>query len=152
MIFDDNKLESLKKINFDFIIGNPPWGSVSDGLHLDYCNKNGYNDMQQNKEISRSFIFRAKDFSSRNTVCSFVVHSKILYTQKAIKNSVNFCLKSQIFSVVEMSSVRKLVFKNADAPAAVISFKYNESEENLNNRIIYTSLKPNVFLNYLTLL
>ncbi|MFN1877588.1 hypothetical protein ACK2FP_17725 [Clostridioides difficile] len=44
-----------------------------------------------------------------------------------------------------MSSVRKLVFKNADAPAAVISFKYNESEENLNNRIIYTSLKPNVF-------
>ncbi|AQU11100.1 N-6 DNA methylase [Clostridioides difficile] len=145
--FDDNKLESLKKINFDFIIGNPPWGSVSDGLHLDYCNKNGYNDMQQNKEISRSFIFRAKDFSSRNTVCSFVVHSKILYTQKKpSKKFREFLLKkSQIFSVVEMSSVRKLVFKNADAPAAVISFKYNESEENLNNRIIYTSLKPNVF-------
>ena len=145
--FDDTKLENLKKINYDYIIGNPPWGSVSEGLHLDYCKNNGYDYMQQNKEISRSFIFRVKDFSSENTICSFILHSKLLYTQKKpSKEFRKFLLnKTKIINVTEMSSVRKLIFKNADAPAAVISFKYNEHNNNLNNKIVYTSLKPNIF-------
>lgn len=145
--FDDNKLEPLKEIKFDFIIGNPPWGSVTDGKHLSYCDSNGYSNMQQNKEISRSFVFRAKDFSSVNTVCCFVLHSKLLYTQKnPSKEFRKFLLsKTKILNITEMSSVRKLVFKNADAPATVIAFQYNNSGENLNHKIEYTSLKPNVF-------
>lgn len=145
--FSDKKLEKLKKINFDFIIGNPPWGSTTDGLHLEYCKNYDYMKFQQNKEISRSFIFRSKDFSSKHTVCTFVLHSKLLYTQKnPSKKFREFLLKNtQILNIVEMSSVRKLVFKNADAPAAIISFRYNENEDNLNNRILYTSLKPNIF-------
>ncbi len=145
--FDENKLEVLKEVKFDFIIGNPPWGSVSDGLHFEYCKKYGYDKMQQNKEISRSFVFRAKDFCTENTVCSFVLHSKLLYTQKnPSKEFRKFLLsKSKILNITEMSSVRKLVFKNADAPAVIISFNYNESDKNLNNKILYTSLKPNIF-------
>lgn len=145
--FDDSKLQELKKIEYDYIIGNPPWGSVSEGLHLAYCKDNGYDQMQQNKEISRSFVFRAKDFSSENTVCCFVLHSKLLYTQKKPSREFRRFLlsKTQILSITEMSSVRKLVFKNADAPAAIIAFRYNNSDENLSNKIIYTSLKPNVF-------
>lgn len=32
--FDDAKLQNLKNqnINFDFILGNPPWGNVKNGL------------------------------------------------------------------------------------------------------------------------
>jgi len=145
--FDDSKLQDLKKIKFDYIIGNPPWGSVSEGMHLDYCKNNGYSHMQQNKEISRSFVFRSKDFSSENTVCCFVLHSKLLYTQKNPSREFRKFLlsKSKVLDITEMSSVRKLVFKNADAPATVIAFQYNDSIENLNNKIIYTSLKPNMF-------
>lgn len=145
--FDDEKLQNLKKIKFDYIIGNPPWGSVTDGMHLDYCEKNGYNYMQQNKEISRSFVFRAKDFSSENTVCCFVLHSKLLYTKKnPSKEFRRFLLsKTQILNLTEMSSVRKLVFKNADAPATIIAFQYNDYDSNLDNKMTYTSLKPNVF-------
>ncbi len=145
--FDDRKLESFKNIEFDFIIGNPPWGSVSDGMHLQYCKEHGHDKRQQNKEICRSFVFRARDFSSKNTVCSFILHSKILYTQKEpSKRFRQYLLKETcILDIVEMSSVRKLVFKNANAPAAVITFNYNSEENNLENRIIYTSLKPNMF-------
>lgn len=144
--FDDEKLNKLKNIQFDFIIGNPPWGSVRKGLHVKYYQEKGHKDKQQNNEISRSFILRSKDFSSSNTICCFILPSKLLYTQKnPSKNFRRFLLeKTKIYNIVEMSSVRKLVFENADAPAAIISFRYCE-EENLNNRITYISIKPNIF-------
>ena len=144
--FDEEKLRRLSHINFDFVIGNPPWGNVKTGLHLEYCKKNGYFDKQQNNEICRSFVFRAKDFCNENTVCCFILHSKILYNQKEpSKRFRNFLLnKTKIHSIIEMSSVRKLVFENADAPAAIISFSYSE-ENNLDNIINYTSIKPNIF-------
>lgn len=145
--FDDSKLDSFKNIEFDFIIGNPPWGSVSDGMHLQYCKEQGFANRQQNKEICRSFVFRAKDFSSKNTVCSFILHSKILYTQKEPSRKFRQYLlrETKILDIVEMSSVRKLVFKNANAPATIITFNYNENNDNLKNSITYTSMKPNMF-------
>lgn len=144
--FDDKKLKGLSHIPFDFIIGNPPWGNVKAGLHLEYCKKNGYLDKQQNNEICRSFVFRAKDFCQSHTTCCFILHSKLLYNQKQpSKKFRHFLLqKTKIHSIIEMSSVRKLVFENADAPAAIISFSYSE-ENNLDNTINYTSIKPNIF-------
>ena len=144
--FDEEKLRWLSHINFDFVIGNPPWGNVKTGLHLEYCKKNGYFDKQQNNEICRSFVFRAKDFCKEHTVCCFILHSKLLYNQKEpSKRFRNFLLnKTKIHSIIEMSSVRKLVFENADAPAVIISFSYSE-ENNLDNIINYTSIKPNIF-------
>ncbi|MBR8822434.1 hypothetical protein IX293_000690 [Fusobacterium necrophorum] len=144
--FDEEKLRRLSHINFDFIIGNPPWGNVKTGLHLEYCKKNGYFDKQQNNEICRSFVFRAKDFCKEHTVCCFILHSKLLYNQKKpSKRFRSFLLnKTKIHSIIEMSSVRKLVFENADAPAAIISFSYSE-ENNLDNIINYISIKPNIF-------
>lgn len=144
--FDDKKLKGLSHIPFDFIIGNPPWGNVKAGLHLEYCKKNGYLDKQQNNEICRSFVFRAKDFCQNHTTCCFILHSKLLYNQKQpSKRFRDFLLqKTKIHSIIEMSSVRKLVFENADAPAAIISFSYSE-ENNLDNTINYTSIKPNIF-------
>ena len=110
--FDEKKLRRLSHINFDFVIGNPPWGNVKTGLHLEYCKKNGYFDKQQNNEICRSFVFRAKDFCKEHTVCCFILHSKLLYNQKKpSKRFRNFLLnKTKIHSIIEMSSVRKLVF------------------------------------------
>lgn len=82
--FDDTKLKDLKALKFDFIIGNPPWGNVKSGLHLKYCEENGYKDKQQNNEICKSFVFRAKDFSNLHTTCCFILHSKpVLYNQNS---------------------------------------------------------------------
>lgn len=145
--FDDTKLKDLKALKFDFIIGNPPWGNVKSGLHLKYCEENGYKDKQQNNEICKSFVFRAKDFSNLHTTCCFILHSKpVLYNQKQpSKRFRRFLLeKTKIHSIIEMSSVRKLVFENVDAPAIIISFSYTEGN-NLENVINYTSIKPNIF-------
>lgn len=147
--FDEEKLKPLaeKNIAFDYIIGNPPWGNVKDGLHMPYCKEKGYSDMQQNNDISRSFVFRAKDFCTVNTVCCFILHSKLLYNQKspAVKFRKFLLKESEIKNVIELSSVRKLVFENADAPAVIIALRYNDKGNNLSHGFTYVSLKPNIF-------
>lgn len=146
--FDVERLKPLteKNITFDYIIGNPPWGNVKTGRHMAYCKSNGFANRQQNNEISRSFVFRAKDFCTTETTCCFILHSKLLYNQK--KPAVNFrkflLKETEIREVIELSSVRKQVFENADAPAAIISFRYNH-KNNLNHVFMYTSIKPNIF-------
>ncbi len=146
--FDEDKLKSLteKNIAFDYIIGNPPWGNVRTGMHMSYCKSKGFADKQQNNEISRSFVFRAKDFCTDNTTCCFILHSKLLYNQKkpAVKFRKFMLKETEICNIVELSSVRKLVFDNADAPAAIVAFKYNY-QNNLNHNFTYTSVKPNIF-------
>lgn len=146
--FDEKKLKTLadKNIAFDYIIGNPPWGNVKDGLHISYCKEKGYSDKQQNNEISRSFVFRAKDFCTANTTCCFILHSKLLYNQKnpAVRFRRFMLKETEIQVIMELSSVRKLIFENANAPAAIIAFKYNNLN-NLNHTFTYISVKPNIF-------
>lgn len=146
--FDEEKLRPLteKNIAFDYIIGNPPWGNVKTGLHMSYCKSKGFADKQQNNEISRSFVFRAKDFCTVNTTCCFILHSKLLYNQKnpAVIFRKFMLKETEICDIVELSSVRKLVFENADAPAAIVVFKYN-LQNNLMHNFTYTSVKPNIF-------
>jgi len=142
--FDDSKLEVLKNIKFQFILGNPPWGAIKHGLHMEYCKKN--NIPQQRQEISRSFIAKVKDYCDEETICSLVVPSKLFYNQQ--KPAVDFrkllLRKCEIQQIVELSSVRTLIFKKADAPAAILMFKHKESNC-LNHKMVHISLKPNMF-------
>jgi len=145
--FDEDKLTSLQEISFDFIIGNPPWGSKP-GKHVDYCIKHGYKQYMQNNDTCRCFILRSKDFSTKNknAKCCFVLKSKMLYMQGSpSKRFRKFLLtNTKITRVIELSSVRKLVFKNADAPAIVLS--YNFSDDNtIENRFEHISMKKNEF-------
>ena len=143
--FDEQALEPLKVISFDFIIGNPPWGK-DDGFLLEYCKRKRYTQYLQNNDTCRAFILRSKDFSNKNTHCTFVLHSTLLYMQKS--PSVRFrgyLLNYTIIErIVELSSVRNQVFKNANAPAVIISYRYSDDSA-LQNYFEYISMKPNIF-------
>lgn len=146
--FDEENLSSLQKIPFDFIIGNPPW-SNKPGLHVEYCKKHGYVQHLQNNDTCRSFVLRSKDFCNSETQCCFILHSTILYMQKnPSKLFRKFLLtQAEIVRIIELSSVRKLVFKNADAPAVILSYRFSGKNElqNLENRFEYISMKRNIF-------
>ena len=144
--FDDEKISILKKNKYDFILGNPPWGLVRDnkGELSKYRKKHNY--LQSNNEISKDFIIRSAEFLGYSTVCCLIVTSKILYNSK--KAAIEFrkmILKNfEVVSIVELSSVRELLFKNVVGPATIITFKKANSNP-LENNIKYVSLKPNVF-------
>lgn len=144
--FDEEKMRVLEGRHFDYIIGNPPWGNVKTGLHISYCSNHGYKKMQQNNEICRSFVFRAKDFADHATTCCFVLHSKILYNkEQPAKEFRKFMLKNaRINRILELSAVRKLMFDHAKAPAAVLSFQFSK-EQLSSNTIVYTTVMPNIF-------
>ncbi|HLP46766.1 MAG TPA: N-6 DNA methylase, partial [Candidatus Kapabacteria bacterium] len=143
---------SLKDINFDFIIGNPPWGNpaIKDGenKYLDYCEKLGV--AIGRKEISQAFLLRVRDFSSENTGCALIVTGKNLYNIESIDFRKHFLANFKIDRIFELSSVRRQLFSktktsrlDAIAPAAVIFYRFSHGEETNNNIVRHISLKPN---------
>jgi type I restriction-modification system DNA methylase subunit len=150
--FNVSSLKLLEEIPFDFIVGNPPWSNKK-RLHVDYCKIRGYSEYLQNNDTCRSFILRSKDFCAANTQCCFVLHSKMLYMQK--KPSIRFreflLTKTRLCKIVELSSVRKLVFKNADAPAVILAYTFSDDEP-LKNRFEYVSMKKNLFFELFNLI
>ncbi|MDR2024595.1 MAG: SAM-dependent methyltransferase [Hungatella sp.] len=143
--FDENGLKILQEVPFDFIIGNPPWGSKP-GKHVEYCQEHGHKQYIQNNDTCRAFILRSKDFGKKYTTCCFILHSKMLYMQGGPSKKFRKYLLTnlKIKSVIELSSVRKLVFKNADAPAIVLSYSFSDVQQT-ENRFEHISLKRNEF-------
>jgi len=160
------------KINeLDFIIGNPPWGRVSNSNYIEYIkNRNEFENRGKlkldqltlqigDKEICQAFLVRTSDFASKikSPKCSFVVSSKVLYnTEKSSKSFRNYFLfKFHIKQVVELSPVNnkirggKHIFENARYPAAIITFIPEVNNKiTFENVIQHITVKPNIFFLY----
>lgn len=143
--FDDNITYFLKEKEFDYIIGNPPWGNNKNSEINQYRLNNKY--LQSNNEICIDFIHRANQISSIDTKISFIMPSKILYnTNNNAKLFRKFLLKDiNLISVIEMSSVRNVIFESAKGPAAVIIYSKNIEEEFFLKEINHIAFKPNLF-------
>ncbi len=141
--FDSSLKQKVGDIQFDYIIGNPPWKSISDDSdHTKFVN--AHTHIISDFQIAQSFIVNIKNFSNKKTKCAFVITSKILYNLQA-QNFRKYLLENHtIFSVLELSSVRELVFKGAIGPSAVIFFQHSDDKKaNLENVVHHVSLKPN---------
>lgn len=143
--FSEDIEKYLNGKNFDFIIGNPPWGRVG-GLHEKYCVERKL--PVQGKEISRSFVLRTKDFATSNTCCCLIVTSKLFYNTKS--SSVDFrkwlLEKAKVNKYIELAAVRELIFTKVRGPAGVVIYQFSDNEEeNIKNEICHLTLKPNIF-------
>lgn len=142
--FDVEKTRKIEMINFKFILGNPPWGSVKQQNYRKYCADR--NIVAQNGEISVAFLLKVQEIGNEDTECSLVIPSKILYKQKKPSKLLRKILltDAQVEQVLEISAVRKQIFKGAIAPAAVFSFLCKKSPQ--SHKVEYISLKPNKYL------
>jgi hypothetical protein len=128
--------------NIDLIVGNPPWGKI-DGPHIHYCKKN--NIPISYKQIAQSFLVRVKDFTSSSTKIALIVTSKILYNIRSEKFREYFLRNFAIDRVLEFSSVRRNVFKNAIGPGTIIFYRFVHNQDTRDRVIEHISLKPNRF-------
>lgn len=160
--FFDTKAEfnrTIEKINFNFILGNPPWkrgkGDEKMPLFVQYINnrrkkEKGSSDIEieiSNNEIAQAFVLRTSDFSSVDTNISLIVTSKILYNLNAKNFRKYFLDKFFLNKVFELAPVRKEVFNSDDAvaPAAVLFYQYTESKNTDKNIVKHITLKPSRF-------
>lgn len=142
--FDENVLAPVNGVDFKYILGNPPWGRVEQERYKRYCASK--NVIPQDGEICVAFLLKAQEIGNEDTECSLVIPSKILYKGKKPslyfrKNILsNVCMQQ----VLELSAVRKQIFKGAIAPATVMSFLCQKAQ--YAHKLEYISLKPNKFL------
>ena len=164
LICQDTFLESpFAGIEFDYIIGNPPWKRGS--KEKDATGKETKQEYQRyikakerqedrtivnNQEIAQAFVVRTLDFMCPKTKCALVLTSKILYNIQSQPFRSYLLDKAQVDSVLELSSVRHEIFTQSSdpstAPACVMIYKLMpEGTDNGEHLIEHTSLKPSVF-------
>lgn len=160
----------------DFIIGNPPWGNITNSDYNNYIkNRDSVENREKSrheklslqigsKEICQAFLIRSSDFASeqKSPKCSFVVSSKVLYNSgnPSKKFRAYFLSKYHIKQVVELSPVNNKIrgghhiFENARYPAAIITyFPEKNGNSTYENVIQHITVKPNsFFLHYKTIL
>lgn len=156
----DNYIAKLLDTDFQFILGNPPWGKVDSP----YMQRMREREVTENikigvsdKQFAQAFLARTRDFCKKDTKCAVVVASKILYNNDADEFRKYFLDKFFIDEVLELSPVRKDVFVNNDgkkavAPCAVLFYRYANNQQTDNNQVTHTSIKHNIFYNLLKIL
>ena len=151
----------LSKIDFDFIIGNPPWkrGSTNEALFIEYINKRRKEEKKTNinndipeisvsaRQIAEAFLLRTSDFCSEQTECALIVTSKTLYNLNAKNFRSYFLHNYYVDKVLELASVRREIFDKSNdpsiAPATILFFRYAHGAQTDTNVLIHLALKPN---------
>lgn len=151
---DNPELKGLeeKKLQFDYIIGNPPWkrGGVKRGSCCEkYLKQRGLLNDVGNRELAQAFVLRSMDYTSPNTQCALVLVSKVLYNLDS-KKFRSFILEHlYINQVLELAPVRKEVFNKSNdpavAPACVLFYKNANGESTDSNVTNHIALKPSRF-------
>lgn len=142
--------EVFRRVGFDYILGNPPWKSESGhDHHYNYYTNNRL--PISDRQIAQSFAMRVGDFASDSTKFALILTSKILYNHNAHNFRRALLERFSIDEILELSAVRKQIFKKAIAPSFVMFYRKAVQDE-ASNVLLHTSLKPNVFLSYLNLI
>jgi len=161
--FDENAEfnSKFKDIEFDFILGNPPWmrgkGEKQKPLYVEYIEKRRKEETEfdtpkikiGNKEIAQAFLLRSSDFSKSATKCALIVTSKVLYNLQSKPFREYFLHNFFIERVFELAPVRREVFDKSNdkaiAPACVLFFNYAHNTPTDANVIEHIALKPSRF-------
>lgn len=151
----------LENIEFDFILGNPPWnrgkGEKVKPLYVKYVDERRKEEKKKdipqieigNKEIAQAFLLRSSDFSKNKTKAALIVTSKVLYNLQGSSFRTYFLNQFFIERVFELAPVRREVFDKsndkATAPACVLFFNYADGANTDKNLIEHIALKPSRF-------
>ncbi len=145
-----NVKDAFTNKQFDFILGNPPWGNKPDEKHVTYIktHKVPTADLQ----IAQTFLAHTKDFANETTQCALIVTSRAFYNLWAKEFKEYFLRGFHVDQIFDLSAVRKLVFPKKNNPAMIVFYRYAFEQNTEENVIEYLSVKQNIFLKYFSTL
>ena len=166
--FDDTYVFAikLKNIDFDFIIGNPPWKGgalgeygkayIAERKKKEKSEKKKIPIAINNNEIVEGFVLRVSDFSKPQTKCALIIKSSILYNCGYNTDYSGFrrywLEEFFVNKIVELAPVRQEVFDKSNdkaiAPAAILFYQYANGKNTDDSIIEHITVKPTRFFSY----
>jgi hypothetical protein len=166
----DNKFNRLFKesVKLDFIVGNPPWGSVKKSRYVEYIDKRSRREFKAslnkqvklaigNKEISQAFMVRVEDLiqDDASTKICLIVTGKNIYNsdpkavawRKYFLNNFDVHQCFDLFGVNNKIAGGKQIFDNANQPPAI--FLYSQKKDKSKNNVIkHIVARANLYYHY----
>lgn len=138
--FDSSREFYPLTMNFDWIIGNPPWKSLNikknpkDKNALSWVKSNSKTRPVGNKRIEEAFAWRATEFVADNGYVGFVLPAKRLFNSSSKKFRQEFFRKNEVQRITNFSNFHYLLFQ---ADVSAITIIYQKSEPNKEKRLIW---------------
>lgn len=128
----------FKDEKFDFIVSNPPWGSVPNDVKEEYIaereainNKSGaypeYNEVAD-YERSQAFLRRIERWQKPDTTIVMIVKNSIFLNDKAVEFRKEFISKNKLETFYELSDYNKILFKKRTFTSAMVNIEIGASE------------------------
>ncbi|SHL60137.1 HsdM family class I SAM-dependent methyltransferase [Haladaptatus paucihalophilus] len=140
----DDFFEVSESEKFDLIIGNPPWGSLSQirSSAKEYLDDSGHSI--GNNESAQAFMWKAyENLDPEGEVCFAVPARSILFHRQstAVQFREKFFEQASVDTIANLAPLRRTLFENATNPAAIVTF----GRKALNGRDSIRYLTPKTF-------
>lgn len=123
--FDNHSLSSHR---FDAIVGNPPWKSQTSESATRFLERS---DRQvPDRQIAAAFVWRSVELLKDDGVVGLVLPSKTILHNRgtaADRFRLQFFSNLNVYTIIDLSPLRRELFGAASSPAAIVIFNHDES-------------------------
>ena len=115
-------LPSLQKV--DFVVGNPPWGSVKKGVPAaQWCVESG--KVMPDRQIATAFVWKAVEHAGADAPVCFVLPHGTLFNhgKKALEFQRAWFKEYRIERVLNLTDLRFFLFREAIHPAVLVRYR-----------------------------
>jgi len=128
--FDTSYLRAALPIDFDWIVGNPPWIEVSmtkndtsESFVKVWISENIRTHPVGRGRVSEAFSWRALDHLSSKGVVGLVLHSKTLVNYSSQSYRKAFFTQNRVWRIINLSNMSGFLFGDrASEPAAIVVY------------------------------
>lgn len=122
---------------FDYVVGNPPWGSSATGDTPagQWCEKQVL--PVADKQLATAFMWKAPQSLVENGRVCFVLPTGTFFrhSQKAIEFQQKWLRRHSVETILNLADYQRFLFEDAELPALVV--KYAAAEPKLGNHEIH---------------
>lgn len=139
---------ALGGARYDLVVGNPPWAGVEDDDPMvDWCRKRGL-PLAQN-QLAHGFVWKACEHVADGGHVAFVLPASTLFNsqEKALVFLEQWLSRTTVETVVNLSDLRFLLFRDARRPAIIARFRAQRPDPR-SHRIEYLVPKAQAAMLY----